>query len=271
MGVKMRKTYWILIILGVVFLPLVLNWLILQPSRFEVVGDGTHWLSFWVTWLSAFASFAMVLITWKTLKQNKEQVDDELKRQWEEQNRARLTFSIVVVEKMYMIKISNIGNINAHNILLKFNDSFVESLYSQNKRDAIKEIQDVAFSIEANTSRYIPISLCYTERMTVRNDVESFTSADVNKWLDMNIGNRIAISGTYCDKYTVEEEFSIIEFTGKGVADVKDDITMTIQNIQKGLTSPNLLTPIPTIQKSLSTLNDNMNKIIKKFEDNDTK
>lgn len=74
----------------IVLIPILLNWLIQWQSFFEFVGEDTDWLGFWVTYISAIASFAMVFITWRTLQQNKEQLN-ELKRQWNEQNKPFLS------------------------------------------------------------------------------------------------------------------------------------------------------------------------------------
>ena len=95
-----RIVCWGLIITAlIVGIPCLINYLILQPQQFNIVGDGTTWLSFWVTYIGAIASFAMVLITWWTLKQNKtalKQNDDllkqnnnqqiEIRRQYERKN-----------------------------------------------------------------------------------------------------------------------------------------------------------------------------------------
>ena len=56
--------YWVVIfIAAIVLIPILLNWLIQWPSFFEFVGKDTDWLMFWVTYISAIASFAMVFIS----------------------------------------------------------------------------------------------------------------------------------------------------------------------------------------------------------------
>lgn len=57
------------------------------------------------TAISAIASFVMILVTWLTLRQNKKQVN-ELNRQWKEQNRPKLSYSVIPSQKWYCFKIS---------------------------------------------------------------------------------------------------------------------------------------------------------------------
>lgn len=83
--------HWVVIFIAtVVLIPILLNWVIRWRSFFKFVGKDTDWLGFWVTYISAIASFAMVFITWRTLQQNKEQLE-EIKRQWNEQNKPILS------------------------------------------------------------------------------------------------------------------------------------------------------------------------------------
>ena len=74
-------------------IPIMLNFILLIPAFTNIVGTKTDWLEFWGTYLSAIASFAMVFITWKTLEQNREQLD-EIKRQWDEQNKPKVFCSL---------------------------------------------------------------------------------------------------------------------------------------------------------------------------------
>lgn len=86
--------HWVAIfIAAVVLIPILLNWVIRWRSFFKFVGKDTDWLGFWVTYISAIASFAMVFITWFTLKQNREQIT-ELKKQWKEQNTPKVFCSL---------------------------------------------------------------------------------------------------------------------------------------------------------------------------------
>ena len=80
----------------------------------------------WVA-IGAIASFVMVIVTYVTLRQNKMQLN-ELRRQWEEQNRPEIVFKIKVVKSIVRLEISNIGNSVASNIEFYFNEEFLKVL-----------------------------------------------------------------------------------------------------------------------------------------------
>lgn len=88
-----KKYWWIVFSAVIILIPIALNWFIRMPALFKFVGNDTDWLIFWVSYISAIASFAMVFITWFTLKQNEEQIT-ELKQQWKEQNTPKVFCSL---------------------------------------------------------------------------------------------------------------------------------------------------------------------------------
>ena len=50
----------------------------------------------------------MIYFTYRSLQQNKKQIE-ELQKQREEEERARLMFSVIVYQHAFMLKISNIA------------------------------------------------------------------------------------------------------------------------------------------------------------------
>lgn len=73
------KTYLRMLLIAVVAIttPLVINWMILQPQKFEVVGDGTDWLGFWGGYLgSIFTAWIALFVLWRQLKQNHKENED---------------------------------------------------------------------------------------------------------------------------------------------------------------------------------------------------
>ena len=83
-----RIVCWVLIttailVFLIVGIPCLINYLILQPQQFDVVGDGTTWLSFWVTYIGAIVSLIMIFVTlyvlWKQLNQNHD--ENEINRE----------------------------------------------------------------------------------------------------------------------------------------------------------------------------------------------
>ena len=119
---------WIIaIVLGIVVFPLLLNWLLLRDAIIPIVGDNVTWLTFWPVYLSAIASFGMIYFTYRSLQQNKKQLE-EMKQLREEDERARLVFSVIVYEHAFMLKISNIGKRNVYEATVQFNEEFLKEL-----------------------------------------------------------------------------------------------------------------------------------------------
>ncbi len=213
----------------------------------------------------------LIELNQKLFELNNKQLD-ELKHQWAEQNRARLQFCIAPIRGVFFLKISNIGNENAYNINLKFNSEFLDMLYSNTHRKSFEDIQNHNFTIEMKGSKYIIIGNIYLKDNQTENDGEqTFNAADIKQWVDNNKNVDIRITGSYCDTYTIDETFRLNDTLLPGAVVMQSNIELSLDQMQKGLTSPNLVRPIPTIQKSLKTLNENMNNIINKLENNDTK
>ena len=240
-----RIVCWVLIttailVFLIVGIPCLINYLILQPQQFDIVGDGTTWLSFWVTYIGAIASFAMVFITWWTLIQNKKQLN-ELKRQWEEQNRARISFSITPNQLHYHLKITNIGKENAFNINMKFNDSFINNITDNTFQNYLKELQNNPFSLEAGCSKYLTIC---------RGD------GALLYW--NNKCQEIEIKGMYCNRYEINTKVPLGEYMLAGMVH-NDELTTIMGYMKKGIIVQNDL--YMPIQKSLDMIAKKIDKI----------
>ena len=72
----MRNWKLVLIVVFIVLFPLILNFILQFPPSFDVVGDSVVWLEFWPTYLSAAASFIMIFLTYKMLRQNQMQMNE---------------------------------------------------------------------------------------------------------------------------------------------------------------------------------------------------
>lgn len=99
----------IILLLFILLLPIGINLCYCFPVTCDIFKEPMKWTEFWGTYLSALASFAMVIITWITLRQNKEQLN-ELKRQWNEKNKPIIHLTIEYIEKAFFLKVENIGN-----------------------------------------------------------------------------------------------------------------------------------------------------------------
>lgn len=119
------------------------------------------WTEYWGTYLSALASSAMVIITWITLKQNRIQLD-EMKQQWDKENKPRLEMYFVKDEipvKGQRIEIVNIGKNTAKDIKFCIDENIIEKAPNNDTKEALKNIgQSFSLSLLPNDS--VIISLC---------------------------------------------------------------------------------------------------------------
>ena len=145
----MRNTLWqyIIVVMLLLLFPVVLNWILLREAIVPVVGDSTTWLTFWPVYLSAMASFGMIYYTYRSLQQNKKQLE-EMKAQREEEERARLVFSVIVYQTAFMLKISNIGKRNVFNAIIHFNEDFLNELMEERFEEGYKQLAK-PFFVEA--------------------------------------------------------------------------------------------------------------------------
>lgn len=239
----MRNTLWqyIIVVMLLLLFPVVLNWILLREAIVPVVGDSTTWLTFWPVYLSAMASFGMIYYTYRSLQQNKKQLE-EMKAQREEEERARLVFSVIVYQTAFMLKISNIGKRNVFNAIIHFNEDFLNELMEERFEEGYKQLAK-PFFVEAGTSRYLFIGFCQEV-----NDA----------WKNKNVV--IKMKGSYNDVYNIDEELYMSMFLDKTFMLVQGDLETTMGHIKKGLVVQN--NSYMPMQKSL----DQIAKSIKKVE-----
>lgn len=154
------KAYWwaILIILAV---PILLNFIVLIPAFLPIAGSGVDWLMFWGTYISAIASFAMVFITWRTLQQNKEQLN-ELKRQWEEQNQPKVFCSLEKSSADIVLILENISNCAAINISVFIDSNLDNQRLFQQTIDLLNKTYLMIPPLHKKViNLYIPASVTY--------------------------------------------------------------------------------------------------------------
>ena len=243
---KMKnKTRGILIITGIVLItvlfPFFLNWIIQKDAFSPIVGDRAMWLSFWPVYLSAIASFGMIYFTYRSLQQNKKQLE-EMRLQREEEERARLVFSVIVYEHAFMLKISNIGKRNVYDATIMFNEEFLNDLLEDRFQEGYRQLSK-SFFVEARTSRYLYIGWCQ----------------DINDaWKNKHVV--IKMKGSYNGVYTIDEELNMNMFLDKTFIVVQGDLETTAGHIKKGLIVQN--NSYMPVQKSL----DYIAKSIKNVE-----
>ena len=223
---KNNRIYWIVIAVGLclLILPLLINSCYLWETNIHILHSPSPWTSFWATYLAAIASFIMIFFTWKTL--------NEMKRQWKETNRARLTFAIVAYDGLFLLKITNCGSITAYDIKLKLNQQFLDNHFSCNIKKQLATLAEKPFCIEAGVSKYYYISPIYSDA-SCRIGNENYDGSQIKKWLDEHKSDRIIIKGEYNNTYEIDEDFSLEEYINGAIV-VKDDLTLAIERIKKG-------------------------------------
>ena len=237
------KNNWIVgtVVTVFVLFPFFLNWILQIKSFVPVVGDGVAWLSFWPVYLSAIASFGMIYFTYRSLQESKRQLE-EMRMQREEDERARLVFSVVVYQAAFYLKISNIGKRNVFNASIIFNEEFLQELLQERFQEGYRQLAK-SFFVEAGTSRYLLIGWCQ----------------DINdSWKDKHI--IIKMKGSYNDVYDIDEKIDMSLFLDKTFMLVQGDLETTMGYIKKGLVVQN--SSYMPIQRSL----DQIAKSIKKVE-----
>lgn len=101
--------------------PILLDFILSRNNpipQIPIVGDSKDWLTFWGAYIGALASFVMVVVAYKTLKNNSDQLK-ELKRQWEERNTPYLSCALSVYDGVLVIEIVNSSDIHAKNVKCK--------------------------------------------------------------------------------------------------------------------------------------------------------
>lgn len=251
--IHLNKCRVLIFIIVIILIPIILNWTIKMPAFFEFVGLDTDWLNFWVTYISAVASFAMVFITWHALKQNDrllQQNDDllqqnkaqlnEMIRQWDEENKPRLEMYFVKDEipvKGQRIEIVNIGKNTAKDIKFCIDENIIEKAPNNDTKEALKNICQSFSLLLPNDS--IIISLCEDKMENINNHDYKIGLVSVNKkeysdfYNEIKSMKSISIKGNYNSKYEIDTTISpeIKRNKHKDITDALADISECIKRL----------------------------------------
>lgn len=163
------KKYWLIFIVValLLLLPLLINLCYNWESDCAALHAPTAWATFWATYLAAIASFAMVFITWQTLKKNKEQNDailqqnkdqlNEMKRQWEEQNTPIVSCSLEKSSESLLVELHNTSQVPAHKIRVRIDNNTGKDIYRFDKTCEL--LEKMTFEIPPFSIKQIPIML----------------------------------------------------------------------------------------------------------------
>lgn len=164
-----KKYLWIIII--VVFLcilPLLINLCYLYETNYCILHEPSSWATFWATYIAAIASFAMVFMTWQTLKHNRQQLE-ELKRQWNEEHTPYLSCQLIKADGYFKLRIFNSTDVTATNVRISITNYTNEKEIFQ-----FSELKEFL----ANQLFIVPPkeSLCFNIWITPYTEVENLPS-----------------------------------------------------------------------------------------------
>lgn len=100
-----------IILVSALVVPFLLNLLLAipTPTGWPIVGNASDWLLFWVTYLSALASLAMVIAAYETLK--------ESQKQWEDAHTAHIC--VMAYQDKYHQVFIRIFNMSSFGVILQ--------------------------------------------------------------------------------------------------------------------------------------------------------
>lgn len=240
---KINVKYLILIIVGLLLAPVALNYILQIPCNLTIIGDSRTWLSFWSSYIGALASFAMIVITIHTLRQNKMQID-EMKQQWEEEHRPHLTCRIIVYKKAFFLQISNPSQYDASNVRITFGDELIQNIDSKFKEMYINTSQNPVY-ISAGKAWNSMIGWC----------------EDVNeKWKDKDFNIMVDVS--YNEKYDLHAVIPIKTFVKRINMLVQSPLEDSMEDLVLGLVKPHSVSSHKTVQVSLEEISKTLNRIV---------
>lgn len=238
---KHHKIVVLLLIIFLLCLPVLINYFYKWETDCKVLQSPTPWATFWATYLAAIASFAMVFVTWRTLRQNKNQLD-ELKRQWEEEHKPNVLIYFVrgLLSDSVDIEILNIGKSPAKNILFNIDCSIFDDIQLDIVKDNLKKIgnsrpsfllpnESLTFSLYKKD--YISCGDKFQDKYSIAG--ENVEKEEFNRFVNAISTAEIKVNGTYDNKYEMHETISIM----------------------------NIRDPYSNINKSLYVINDTLRNI----------
>ena len=238
-----RNTKYLIIIVGLFLIPIALNFILQIPCNFPVIGDSKTWLSFWGSFIGALASFAMIVITIHTLKQNKLQLD-EMKRQWEEEHRPHLVCRVIVYKKAFFLQIYNPSKYDASNVRIAFGEDLISNLDTRFK------------DMYVNTSQnpvYIPAGRAWNSMIGWCEEVNE-------NWKDKHF--EITVDANYNEKYNLHALIPIKTFVNRINMLVRSPLEDSIEDLVLGLVKPHSVVSHKTVQVSLEEISKTLNKIV---------
>lgn len=190
------------------------------------------------TIIMALASFIGVVFSYKSIR--------ESQRMWEEDNRPRVIFTVVVSGIMYCLKVENIGKQVAYNINFKVNKEFIEKIPNRNIKADFEKRCNKTIHLAPGKPIYYLISLTEgdIEKRTTIGDIAE--GPEMKELIEKLANEQIVISGSYNDKYNINESFTMSQYTGSFA--ISDPTISKLDEIGKSLSK------LEEVSKSLNKI-----------------
>lgn len=224
-----QKYRWaiILSVIAALCFPFVLNWVVMRQTTCVIAGKPETWIAFWPSYLSAIASFGMIALTAitllfnsKTLKNNKEQID-EMKRQWDEEHKPNVSVSFHKIGVNGYLRIINISNVEIKDLGIEI----VE----------IPEVSTIRKAIElySGVKENIEVKHLYIEPRGIRNVILAAGFCDdllPNEFIGLKLNYNTNFENTI--RVTFNQSYSIgDDIIGRELVDSIDRLRNAIRNI----------------------------------------
>ena len=210
------------------------------------------------TGLSAIATLVLAIFAFFSLRQSKKQLR-EIKTQQEEDIRARLIFEIVSQDDHFYLKITNAGKSTAYNIQLSIKSALIDNHFSPEIKSIFEKINQRNLIMVPERNIFYPISPIITDpHVSIEVCGKNYAAMKIKEWVEQNKETTIYISGSYCNRYSINEELTIMECISYSVR-VNDPISSALTDIESMLGKTNraineLKNPIIETQKSLTKI-----------------
>lgn len=169
--------------------------------------------------ISAISNIIMAAIAFGALGYSIKQNYD-LKKQRQEDERGRLLFSIIISDKVYILKVENIGNQGVYNLKFSVNEDFVNKIPIPQLKKYLIDATSKKIHIPPKSSKLYALSPIEG----IGNVDESIRNLKFEK---------IEIKGIYNNKYKINESFTMDEFTGSVI--ISNPIVKELSQINKSI------------------------------------
>ena len=157
----------------------------------------------------------------------------QMKKQREEDIRARIDCSIIEWHNCYFFKIQNLGRCLAYNIQLKFAGNPVFTNPFRTLTEMYIELQNKKLMLSPGGKLYfllIPKEQSQLE-WTDRNKKEGQPTENITDWIRKNENEKIELTGTYNDRYPIDIKMSIRDFLANGSVDVMEPLAEIAESL----------------------------------------